>query len=105
MRLALACGRGDWRRFANEISSEDVAWWLAYERVDGPIGLARLDQLVIWLACAMQPMRGNSPIPEPYWWKRSPEPVEIVTDDEEVIEAKRKELDEKVMRMFGQPDG
>ena len=43
MRLLLAAGRLDIDRALSEISAKDVAWWEAFEEVDGPIGEQRAD--------------------------------------------------------------
>ena len=45
MRLAYAMRRPDFTRLKEEITAEEFRYWIAFERVFGPIGPDRLDKL------------------------------------------------------------
>jgi hypothetical protein len=104
MRLALACGHPDWRRMLREeLTSEDVTWWQAFERVQGPIGEARFDDLIRYLSIVTRPNIRLRPDEleaiQPTWWRDEPEP-EIVEDVDESA-AKRVEIGARLRAVFG----
>ena len=111
-RLALACGEPSIRRLLRSVDARELAFWDAYEQVEGPIGVGPLVRLAAWLGWTQYDAK-KVPGPEHLleWLQaftvRPPE-VEEEEDEaltEEEAESRRVELlGRKLMAMFGSPD-
>lgn len=111
-RLALACGEPSVRRLLRSVDAADLAFWDAYEQVEGPIGVGPLVRLAAWLGWTQYDAK-KVPGPEHLLdWLQAfvVRPPEVEDDDEEPlteeeIEERRVEkLGRKLMAMFGSPD-
>jgi hypothetical protein len=74
-----------------------LAWAQAYERVEGPIGWAKLDALILWLGMCGIP--GIKP-PAPPWWEGPKEEAELIVD-EDAAHQKRLEIGAALAPLFG----
>jgi hypothetical protein len=101
LRLCLALGYPTRRALLNDarLNAIDLAEWEAYERIEGPIGLGRVDDLVRFAIQAMMAVQARSgrDFAEllPAWWRDDEEP-ELVEDEEAAAE-----LGEKLRRALG----
>jgi len=111
-RLALACGEPSIRRLLRSVDATDLAFWNAYEQVEGPIGVGPLVRLAAWLGWTQcDPKK----VPGPEYlldWLQAfavrPPDVEEEEDEplteEEIEELRVERLGRKLMAMFGSPD-
>lgn len=111
-RLALACGEPSVRRLLRSVDATDLAFWDAYEQVEGPIGIGPLVRLAAWLGWTQYDAK-KVPGPEHLLdWLQAfvvqPPEVEEEEDepltDEEIEERRVERLGRKLMVMFGSPD-
>lgn len=112
-RLALACGEPSVRRLLRSVDATDLAFWNAYEQVEGPIGVGPLVRLAAWLGWTQcDPKKVPGPEYLLDWLQafavRPPdveeEEEEEALSDEEIEELRVERLGRKLMAMFGSPD-
>lgn len=60
-RLALACGEPSLARLLRSVTARDLAFWRAFEAVDGPIGCGPLVRVAAWLGWTQCDVRQVSP--------------------------------------------
>lgn len=110
-RLALACGEPSVRKLLRSVDARELAFWGAYEQVEGPIGVGPLVRLAAWLGWTQFDAK-KVPGPEHLLeWLQSfvVRPPEVEKEDEALTEEEAEErrvalLGRKLMAMFGSPD-
>ena len=98
----LAAGCLTRRELFARMNARDMAEWEAYERVDGPIGAGRQDELVKFLVqMLLRPhLKNPGEVELPSWWKKSDGDRRLV-QDEEAVAARTEEVAAKLDSLFG----
>lgn len=98
-------------KFLRSVTSQDLAFWRAFEEADGPIGYGPLVRLAAWLGWTQFDSKKLGGPENLIAWLEAfvanPTPddegeEELLTVEE--VEERRDAVTAKLMRMFGHPD-
>jgi hypothetical protein len=98
------------RRLLRSVTAQDLAFWRAFEEVEGPIGYGPLVRIAAWLGGTQFDLQKTS-LADLFGWltefMQNPlgeEEAEEDEVDEEAIEAAREALARKVMGILKHPE-